>query len=202
MTSYLDPNLITHFPENYWTDGWALSFYSKAGVKSKLGDLVNMVKYNQYVENDYEVRLSAGNDILDTIKEFIASKYPRGSRPFDAAICPPSNLNRAFDLTHHIASHLESGGIHNWSKRLLKTREVTTMKQLSAHERRLALDGAYRFNPVDVPEHSKGILIVDDVLDTGATSREICKVLETVFPGIPKYYVAVTYIMDQKTEMR
>jgi predicted amidophosphoribosyltransferase len=43
----------------------------------------------------------------------------------------------------------------------------------------------------------KGILIIDDVLETGSTAKELCRALEVAWPKVPRYYVALTYLMDR-----
>jgi len=197
MTSYLDWELVANFKENYWSNGWALGPYSVKGQRSQLGKLVYAVKYGQETTDDFGARSKAAQDILDTVKQFIKIKYPVNGRPFDVAICPPSNLEKKFDLTHYITSHLTAGGIRDCSDSIRKTRALVPMKNLTPKQRAIELAGAYEFVKSDKTRLLKGILIVDDVLDTGATSREICKVLEEALPGIPKYYLAVTYILDQ-----
>ena len=46
----------------------------------------------------------------------------------------------------------------------------------------------------------KGILIIDDVLETGSTAKELCRALNVAWPGIPRYYVALTYLMDRTSQ--
>jgi adenine/guanine phosphoribosyltransferase-like PRPP-binding protein len=43
----------------------------------------------------------------------------------------------------------------------------------------------------------KGILIIDDVLETGSTAKELCRAVNDAWPGVPRYYVALTYLMDR-----
>lgn len=198
MTSFLDKKLVQRFPERYWKEGWALSHYSKDGVRTELGQLIYRAKYQTHIEGNLSERQDAGNHILDTVKDFIRQKYPYSSRPFDAAVRPPSNLNKIFDLTGYIASNLSEGGIRDWSEQIIKTRDLSNMKSLVAKQRQVELDGAYEFKISDHTRYTNGILIVDDVLDTGSTSREICKVLDRVFPGVPRYFIAVTYLLDQR----
>lgn len=197
MPNQLDWTLATRFPESYWEDGWALSHYSKAGQKTSLGQLIHTAKYNQYITTNLEERISAANEILDAVKEFIRIKYPINQRPFNAVICPPSNLEKIFDLTHYLASNLTAGGIEDISDCLRKTRGLPSMKSLSGKQRSIELAGAYEFIQPQNTQDISGILILDDVLDTGATSREIASVLRTTLPAIPRYYLSVTYLLAQ-----
>ena len=158
--------------------------------------MIYKAKYQVHIQDNLSERQEAGKHILDTVKDFIRQKYPYSVRPFDAAVRPPSNLEKIFDLTGYIVSNLVGGGIRDWSEQIVKTRDLPNMKSLQSKQRQVELDGAYEFKKSDQTKSSKGILIVDDVLDTGSTSREICKVLDRVFPGVPRYFLAVTYLLD------
>jgi predicted amidophosphoribosyltransferase len=197
MHSELDWTLVTRFPESYWNDGWALSHYSKAGTRTALGNLVHTVKYNQHIKTNIEERNKAADEILSAVKEFIKVKYPLSQRPFNSVVCPPSNIDKIFDLTKYVSSNLGAGGIEDLSSCIRKTRDLPSMKNLNGKQRSIELAGAYEFVPPANVEHICGVLIVDDVLDTGATSREICSLLNTALPKVPRYYLSVTYLMAQ-----
>jgi hypothetical protein len=197
MTLEVDMSLVKKFLEENWVEGWGLSYYKNQDGYSKLGLMVYNTKYNFHGRSLEERELTAEH-LRAVVKDFIAQKYPLDTRPFDTVITPPGNLEKPFDLTKFIAARLTSGGIRDISSYVAKTRSIPVMKNLPVRERRAAIKDAFELMGLPKEWRPKGFLILDDILDTGATAGEICNLLEKKFPGVPRYYLAITYLGDGK----
>jgi len=195
MESKLDLTKVKRFIEAGWIEGWGLSYYQNSRGKSELGQLVYDTKYDFYGKT-VEQREQTAEKLRTFVKDFIHITYPPEERPFNAVITPPSNLVKPFELTKYIASRLTAGGMQDLSSFVSKTRDIPMIKKLPASERKKALDGAFEMIGLQHAYQVKGILILDDILDTGATAHEMCNMLEKRFPGVPRYYLALTYLGD------
>jgi hypothetical protein len=197
MSDGVDMSMVKKFLEEDWTEGWALSYYKNMNGYSKLGLMVYNTKYDFHGKSVSE-REQTAEHLRAMVKDFISKKYPINERPFDTVITPPGNLEKPFDLTKYIAARLTSGGIRDISTYVAKTRPIPVMKNLPARERRQAIKDAFEL--IGLPEgwRPKGVLIFDDILDTGATAGELCNLLEKSFPGVPRYYLSITYLGDGK----
>jgi hypothetical protein len=185
---------IKFFKESYWVDGWALDAYTNREGKTVNGALINSVKYHLA-----EYPLAAEEKakvLLETLKDFLVKVYPNTSRPFDCLICPPSNTQRKFQLMEYIGDELSNAKILNRSNELIKVSIHPTVKAMSGKERFDRLPHTMKLTPSEDLPRPKGILIIDDVLGTGNTAKETCRALDAAWPGVPKFFVALTYLMD------
>ena len=66
---------------------------------------------------------------------------------------------------------------------LIKARNTRPLKLLSAEERWTELDNAYRFSSNDSYLNDKPVLVIDDIVTTGATVISITKLFKENFPG-------------------
>lgn len=128
-----------------------------------------------------------GNQKLEKI--MIASlRKARSYFPPNMILVPIPSTSRArrkrardfiFDITQQVAQ--ESGD--QVLKLLTWTRRTAPQKNLSAHDRALNMDGAFEVSPEITLKnrsaiHTHQLLLVDDVLTTGATMREGFRALQ------------------------
>ena len=71
---------------------------------------------------------------------------------------------------------------------ITKTRPTGAIKHLSAAERKFALKGIYRLDPIFFNLDDRKLLIIDDVVTTGSTA---CAVIEGVLKHYPKAAITV-----------
>jgi hypothetical protein len=195
-----DVKEIQPFPDPSFKEGWAITHYSTDGNFSEVANRIYVCKYNK---GGYSIqdRKSAGDRLLIIAKEFISFKWPRADRPFDAVVTPPQNLAKEFNLTAHIAENLKAGNIDNLSDFLKKSRDIKPLKNISLElERVKEIDKGLKFEYPPMLGIPQGILILDDILGTGTTAREVSRAIRENLPGVPQYYLALTYIKGQAIE--
>lgn len=186
------------FREKYWLDGWALDAYTNRNGKTTFGELIHTIKYR--LQNEPVLAAEKAEPLLIELKKFLIKMYPSQFRPFDCVIYPPSNTQRSFQLMAYLADKLVSNAIANRSNEIIKIKQHSTVKAISVRERSVTLRNTMKVEPDTFKLKPKGILIIDDVLETGSTARELCRALEATWPRVPRYYVALTYLMDRTTD--
>jgi predicted amidophosphoribosyltransferase len=187
---------VRFFQEEYWVDGWALDAYTNRNGKTLYGELINISKYQ--LKNDPLLAAAKALPLLVGLKGFLTKMYPVAYRPFDCLVYPPSNQDRKFQLTQFIGDGLATSKILNRSREITKIHPHSTVKTMSGKERFVTLPHTMNVVPDASRAKPKGILVFDDVLETGNTAKEVCRALEEAWPGVPRYYVALTYLMDWK----
>jgi predicted amidophosphoribosyltransferase len=72
---------------------------------------------------------------------------------------------------------------------------METIKKVKGERLRSeAIEGGYEVKKSFDCDGIRGFLIIDDVYETGATLKEICRTLQRRFPAIPRYVLTITQV--------
>lgn len=185
-----------------WQRGVALDWYTTGYdkekltyIKSDLGQAVREYKY--YSQLQKKRREAIVRKCSEAITQVLRLEEEHEKPTFNSCIGVAPNRKTGYSLPLDLALQLsiKFDWIRDESNSLQKTREIETIKNLKGEKLRAEmLRDAYvvkdDFNPVGV----RGFLIIDDVYETGATLKEVCKTLQTRFPEIPRYVLTITQV--------
>ena len=194
-----------------FVEGWALGKYSGKTVVSsskihteygylKYGKLVHDYKYESVKLNDEkgkEMRSLIMLEINKSVDYFLNGYFPVSSRQFDSILAVPSSRGSSSTIQNEICIHLAkknlidmSGAIH------VKEKDRIATKNIPGFQQRLKSVRA-RFEHGDLSKLAdiKGILLIDDIYETGATLRTTVELLNKIVPSIPKYFLTVAYLI-------
>ncbi|NQV14887.1 ComF family protein [bacterium] len=151
----------------YINSAWALFDFDKA-----FQNLIHHLKYSR--------RRKPVQVVLNHYKKQILTQLPQNS--IDYVISIPLHLrklrergyNQVDDMSHWLAKHLESEIGNHFVERTKYTQSQT---QLNAAERQQNVTSAFAVKS-DSEIMGKHILLVDDVLTTGATANALAQVLD------------------------
>lgn len=180
--------------KQYWIEGWALSKYSVSSTeRTKIGKLVHDIKYQISDYTDEARRADADvikNDIIGMIKWL----YDPKNLPFDRCVSPISHVQKPIDLAKHICLGISGGSVTYLPDSISEKNALGSMKNISKQERCAETIGNYIFESPAGHVPKKGVLIVDDVFDTGCTIKGISSAISAKYPKIPIFVMTAAYI--------
>jgi predicted amidophosphoribosyltransferase len=89
---------------------------------------------------------------------------------------------------------LESRYLTHATDALEKTRDGAVMKAVPLAERPSSVSMLYKTLPAKMMNPKHGLLVIDDVYDSGSTLEEVCRALQAEYPEIPKYVITLTHL--------
>jgi hypothetical protein len=180
--------------ENYWTEGWALSKYSALSYeRTKIGSIIHNIKYqlNNYSEPQ---RKSDADYIKNEIIRMIKWLYNEKDLPFDVCVSPMSHNAKPIDLAEYICTGISGGSVRYLRNTISEKLPLGSMKNIPKPDRCSKTIGNYIFNCREEDRPKKGVLIIDDVFDTGCTIKGISKAISDKFSDVPIFVITAAYI--------
>jgi predicted amidophosphoribosyltransferase len=191
-------------------EGWALGKYSgKLDEKStkthteygylKYGKLVHDYKYESFKLAESSGALMRNSIMLEinsSVDYFLNGYFPFNRRDFNTVLAVPSSRGSTSTIQSEICRHLVENGFKEAIGAVyVKDKGRIATKNISGLQERLKSVGArYELGKSNDLQSAKGLLLIDDIYETGATLRATVDILNEVVPGIPKYFLTVTYI--------
>lgn len=178
-----------------WIEGWALSKYSSEPYKkTRIGTLIKKIKYYKSADYSPANRNSDAKIISDEIIKMIKWLYNPKDLPFDLCVCPPSHEVKSLDLPDFICKAISGGSVKYAAKSIIERIPLRTIKALPKEDRGKKLVDNFVFNCPKDFYPSKGVLIIDDVFDTGSTITGVSRAISAQFPNIPRFVITAAYI--------
>jgi len=150
-------------------------------------------KYKYYKNLTSQERDKILTFCVEHVKQAFQKNFGQ-ALPFNFLVAVPPNRMDSNSLPPLIVKSLagQSGGaLIDASKLLTKKKEIPVLKNLDSTEKAKALEDAYFFNP-NLPDQRRGILIVDDIFDSGATLRFVARAINGSYPDVPRYVLTLT----------
>ena len=145
---------------------------SAARYRGPLKDLVHKLKYSgsTFIERDLAPLLQACAQAHFPCAEIDAVTF--------VPLHPTRERERTYNQSHLLAKGLAHGLLKPVAARcLIRTRPTATQTDLTAHERMMNMQGAFAAREPAWLE-GRTLLLVDDVMTTGATVNECAKALK------------------------
>jgi len=193
-----------------FVEGWALGKYSgKLEEKStkthteygylKYGKLVHDYKYESFKKTEssgQDMRKSIMLQINTSVDYFLNGYFPSNGRDFNTVVAVPSSRGSTSTIQSEICRHLVKKGFQEaiGTVHVKNTGRVATKNIPGLQERLKSVGARYELGRSNDLQNAKGLLLVDDIYETGATLRTTVEILNQVVPAIPKYFLTVTYI--------
>ena len=166
-------------------------------ARTLLGSMVKEYKYDPIPPKR---QLAIEKRVLAQAINLMRQIWP--DQPFDFCVPVPSNRRNGPSLATEFSAKLSSRypRIKVGRSALLKNREISSLKSVPKKERSRHLKDAYTFAPTVTV--SRGILIVDDIYDTGATLSEVNRAIENcalgMFGELPRHFIVLSHLESNK----
>ncbi len=188
---------VLHLKSKYWIEGYAISMYSRGYDYLSGQDFTELGKaiyeYKYYKKLPPQDRDRIQDFCVRSLKKFMAEQFGI-NLPFNFVVGVPANRPDSHSLPPFLARDLagrSEGALLEVGKLLVKQKEIPVLKNLDNDEKSKALLDAYLFKPM-LPNPKRGILIIDDIYDSGATLRSVARAINATYPDLPKYVMTLT----------
>ena len=180
-----------------WETGISLGPY-RTGVShviTSLGSQIRDFKYWSLPENEL---LSLADGLTNLVLQALWERF--ASPPFSFLLAVPPNHHGKPSLPRHICKSISDrypDRFTDMSSSVVRARELDSVKGVHKGSRARYLKGAWEIDTRKFtrPPKGSGVLIVDDVYDTGATMREMSRTLRRVFSrDVNQYMLAVSHV--------
>lgn len=187
---------MLHLKSKYWIEGYALAMYSSSynfieGQSfTALGEAVHKFKYWKLLPQDRD-RLQ--EFCVKSMHSALIDKFGTNP-PFNFIVAVPANRKEGLSIPPLMSKDLAArshGKLLDATNSLTKLKELPSMKNLSKDEKVEVLSDAYFFTD-NLPKPIKGILILDDIFDSGTTLRFVARAINLSCPDVPKYVMTLT----------
>lgn len=161
---------------------------------TKLGQAIHDYKYGRLLQLE-------SNLLLELLAESLYKSIVRTWSKSYFTVCTsvPSNRESERDLARDVAARLSARleGLKYRPEMIFKTRNVRPVKSVPRAQRSQYVRGLFGADASQLIPEDK-LLIVDDILDSGGTLREIDRVLQESLPAnfdaLRPVYVSLSYV--------
>lgn len=189
--------------EGLWTFGKSLGPYSSTSLqRSRWGDLVHQYKYENgqlAQEKLEEIEIAFAESITRFLVLHLQDEYP-DRPPFSLCIAVPPNNAKGVSLPGRVCANLAKN--HSWlqdgSALLQRERNISSIKGKSTIDKRKLTDGLYKVSSTEKMESSSGLLVIDDVYDSGATLRSVCATILASYPTQKLFVVTMAHTLGSR----
>jgi hypothetical protein len=193
-----------------WERGYSLSLYSRSydsisGQQdfTELGKLVYEYKYFKRLDDArrQEIVALCAEEISKTLKLDEEVK----EFDFNSCIGVIPNGTSGHSLPQDLAAFLSNkyAWLRNVSECMSKIKDLPQMKSLPDYnERKETISEAYVVDTSYDLSGATGLLIIDDIYESGSTLREFCRTLKRSVPDIPRFVISLTHLRAVWSEPR
>jgi hypothetical protein len=205
-----------------YIERWALSKYTiwkqeispfnKQEGDTKIGSLIYDFKYREHANDPTgrpltvfekkELQDKCFQNIYRTTDYFMNNYFPPALREFNAVVAIPSSRGTSRTIPDEICMKLQSNGLI-YLKDLIHVTDAEIpggkTQNISGFNRKIeALRDKFVLGKNKEIRSARGLLVIDDVYQTGATARRILEILNQIAPNVPKYFLAVAFtVLDE-----
>lgn len=149
-----------------------------------------------------EIQDKSFEQIYKSTEYFINNYFPKHMREFDSVVAVPSTRGTLRTIPDEICTKLRDHDLI-YLKDIIQVTDakIEEGKTQNIHgfvnkaeklKNKLTLGKTKGFGSI------QGVLVIDDVYQTGATARRILEILNQIVPNVPKYFLAVAFtVLDE-----